>query len=166
MEQVMAQPKIERPKRSIATIVFGFTTGVSLMAQSLNFLLALFQVVYGVPAVSLKTQLLMLDIAIGTGATLGIGIGVLLCLNGWEFINRKVEGILISVPGCVALADLYVLKFSIGVDDPSLISWVRVNGFLVGAGGGIVLFYGLFYIWDRVAGKALRDAQNQNLSQQ
>lgn len=165
MEQVMAPPKIERPKRSIATIVFGFTTGVSLMAQSLNFLLALFQVVYGVPAVSLKTQLLMLDIAMGTGAMLGIGTGVLLCLNGWEFINRKVEGILISVPACVALADLYVLKFSIGVD-PSLASWVKVNGFLVGASGGIVLFYGLFYIWDRVVGKALRDAQNQNLSQQ
>lgn len=161
----MAQPKIERPRRSIATIVFGFTTGVSLMAQSLNFLLALFQVVYGVPAVSKETQLLMLDITMGTGATLGIGIGVLLWLNGWEFINRKVEGILISVPACVALADRYVLKFSIGVD-PSLASWVKVNGFLVGAGGGIVLFYGLFSIWDRVVGKALRDAQNQNLSQQ
>lgn len=166
MEQVMEQPKIERPRRSIVTIVFGFTTGMSIMVQGQNFLLALFQVFYGVPAVPKETQLLMLDIGMATGATLGIGIGVLLWLNGWEFINRKVEGILISVPACVALADRYVLKFSIGVDDPSLISWVKVNGFLVGAGGGIVLFYGLFYVLDRVVSKALRDARSQNLSQQ
>lgn len=165
MEQVMAPPKIERPRRSIVTIVFGLTTGMSVMVQGQNFLLALLQVFYGAPAVPLETKAWILDIAMGTGATLGIGIGVLLWLNGWEFINRKVEGILISVTACVALADRYVLKFSIGVD-PSLASWVKVNGFLVGAGGGVVLFYGLFYIWDRVVGKALRDAQNQNLSQQ
>lgn len=163
MEHVMEQPKIERPKRSIVTIVFGFTTGMSIMVQGVNFLLALHQVCYGAPAVSLKTQLWIVDTAMTTGATLGIGIGVLLWLKGWEFINRKVEGILISVPACVALADLYILKFSIGVNDPTLIAWVKVNGFLVGAGGGIVLFYGLFYVWDRVVGRRLRDENKQNL---